>query len=74
VEAVTLSLLGGLVGIFLGIVVGNLAGSFLNATAVIPIDWVIIGVILCVVIGMVFGTYPAYKASNLDPIDALRYE
>ncbi|MBX3008276.1 MAG: ABC transporter permease [Melioribacteraceae bacterium] len=74
VEAVTLSLLGGFVGIFLGVVVGNLAGSFLNATAVIPIDWVIIGVILCVVIGMVFGTYPAYKASNLDPIDALRYE
>jgi putative ABC transport system permease protein len=73
-EAVVLSLLGGLVGIFLGIIVGNLAGSFLNAAAVIPVDWVIIGVILCVVIGVTFGTYPAYKASNLDPIEALRYE
>jgi putative ABC transport system permease protein len=67
-------LLGGLAGIFLGIIVGNLAGSFLNADAVIPIDWVIIGVVLCVVIGVTFGTYPAYKASNLDPIEALRYE
>ncbi len=73
-EAVTLSLLGGIVGIILGIAVGNLAGSFLKASAVIPLDWVIIGVLLCVIIGISFGTYPAYKAANLDPIDALRYE
>ncbi|MDQ7818475.1 MAG: ABC transporter permease [Melioribacteraceae bacterium] len=74
VEAITLSLIGGVVGIFLGILVGNLAGSFLNATAVIPIDWVLIGVFLCILIGVSFGTYPAYKAANLDPIEALRYE
>lgn len=74
IEAITLSLIGGLVGIFLGILVGNLAGSFLNAAAVIPLDWVFIGVFLCVLIGVSFGTYPAYKAANLDPIDALRYE
>jgi putative ABC transport system permease protein len=73
-EAVTLSLMGGIIGIILGIVVGNIAGSFLKASAVIPLDWVIIGVLLCVVIGVTFGTYPAYKASNLDPIEALRYE
>ncbi|MCX6167912.1 MAG: ABC transporter permease [Ignavibacteriales bacterium] len=73
-EAVTLSLLGGLIGIILGVLVGNLAGSFLKATAVLPLDWIIIGVLLCVIIGVTFGTYPAYKASNLDPIDALRYE
>lgn len=74
IEAITLSLIGGIVGIVLGISVGNLAGSFLNATAVIPIDWVLIGVFLCVLIGVSFGTYPAYKAANLDPIEALRYE
>ncbi len=73
-EAVTLCLMGGIIGIILGIVVGNIAGSLLKASAVIPIDWVIIGVLLCVVIGVTFGTYPAYKASNLDPIEALRYE
>jgi putative ABC transport system permease protein len=74
IESITLSLLGGLIGILLGIIVGNIAGSLLEAKAVIPIDWVIIGVVLCVIIGVTFGTYPAYKASNLDPIEALRHE
>lgn len=73
-EAVTLSILGGIVGIVLGIAVGNFAGSFLNAVAVIPIDWIVIGVTICVIVGVSFGTYPAYKAANLDPIEALRYE
>lgn len=74
VEVITLCLIGGIAGIFLGVLVGNVAGSFLNATAVIPIDWVLIGIFLCVVIGVGFGTYPAYKAANLDPIESLRYE
>lgn len=74
VEAITLSILGGLVGIFLGVLAGNIAGSFLQAAAVVPIDWIVIGVTLCIAIGVTFGTYPAYKAANLDPIDALRYE
>ncbi|MFA3781836.1 ABC transporter permease [Melioribacteraceae bacterium 4301-Me] len=74
IEAVALCLSGGIVGIILGIIAGNVAGSFLNASAVLPLDWIMIGVILCVVIGIGFGTYPAYKASNLDPIEALRYE
>jgi putative ABC transport system permease protein len=73
-EAVVLSLVGGFIGIFLGIIVGNIVGTQMNATATVPLDWVAIGVLLCVVIGVGFGTYPAYKASNLDPIDALRWE
>ncbi len=73
-EAIVLCLFGGLLGIITGIGVGNLAGSALNATAAIPYDWVLIGLILCVVVGLIFGTYPAYKAANLDPIEALRYE
>jgi len=74
IESVSLSLMGGIIGIILGVIVGNLAGSLLKASAVIPIDWVLIGVFLCVIIGVSFGTYPAYKAANLDPIEALRYE
>lgn len=73
-EAVVLSLAGGIIGIILGVFVGNLAGTFLQSKAIIPVDWVLIGVFLCVLIGVTFGTYPAYKASNLDPIEALRYE
>jgi len=74
IEAVVLCLVGGLIGILSGIFVGNLAGSFLQAKAVVPLDWVMIGIFLCVAIGVGFGTYPAYKAANLDPIEALRYE
>ncbi len=73
-EAVVLSLIGGFLGIILGVGLGNFAGSFLNAKSAIPYNWVVIGLSLCVFIGIVFGTYPAYKASNLDPIEALRYE
>jgi len=74
IEAVTLSIIGGIVGIVLGVGIGNFAGSLLKAKAVLPIDWILIGVTMCIIIGVTFGTYPAYKASNLDPIDALRYE
>ncbi len=74
IESITLCLAGGAIGIILGIAAGNIAGILLKASAVIPIDWVMIGVILCVLIGVTFGTYPAYKAANLDPIEALRYE
>ncbi len=74
VEAITLCIFGGIIGIVLGVIVGNLAGSFLNAQFVVPVVWVVIGVFLCIIVGLVFGTYPAYKASNLDPIEALRYE
>jgi putative ABC transport system permease protein len=74
IEAVSLCLIGGIIGIFLGVGIGNIAGSFLNAKAAIPFDWVIIGLSLCVFVGVIFGTYPAYKAANLDPIEALRYE
>lgn len=74
IEAVVLCIAGGLVGIILGVGIGNLAGSFLSAQAAIPFDWIMIGIILCIIVGVLFGTYPAYKASNLDPIEALRYE
>ena len=73
-EAVILSIFGGLVGIIIGVGLGNFAGSFINAQMAIPVDWVMIGIALCIFVGVVFGTYPAYKAANLDPIEALRHE
>jgi len=74
IEAVILCIVGGLVGITLGIGIGNFFGSFLTAQMAIPYDWVVIGITMCVIVGLIFGTYPAYKAANLDPIEALRYE
>ena len=74
IEAVILCLVGGITGIAFGIGIGNFAGSFLNAPMAIPYDWVMIGITMCVIVGLIFGTYPAYKAANLDPIEALRYE
>lgn len=73
-EAITLCLVGGIVGIALGVGLGNLAGMALSAEPTIPMLWVGIGLGLCVLVGVIFGTYPAYKASNLDPIEALRFE
>jgi len=73
-EAIILCQVGGIVGIVLGVLIGNFAGSMINAAATIPIDWVAIGVFMCVIIGVTFGTYPAMKAASLDPIEALRYE
>lgn len=74
VEAIVLCQIGGFVGIALGVILGNVAGAALKANTMIPYDWILIGVLLCTAVGVGFGVYPAYKAANLDPIDALRYE
>jgi putative ABC transport system permease protein len=73
-EAIVLCQIGGIVGIGLGILGGNLAAIAFNLPAVFPVDWAVIGFVLCAFIGVVFGVYPAWKAANLDPIEALRYE
>jgi len=74
IEAIILCIVGGLAGIIIGIGIGNFAGSFLTAQFAIPLDWVIIGISMCIIVGLIFGTYPAYKAANLDPIESLRFE
>jgi putative ABC transport system permease protein len=73
-EAVVLCEIGGAVGVVLGILGGNAAAFFLKLAPVIPVDWVVLGLLICSVVGIIFGTYPAWKAANLDPIESLRYE
>jgi putative ABC transport system permease protein len=74
IEAITLCQLGGLVGIMLGIIAGNVIAAYLHTTFVIPYLWMLIAAGICTLIGVGFGAYPAWRAASLDPIDALRYE
>jgi len=73
-EAIVLCQIGGVLGIVLGIGAGNIAAAFLNTPPVVPWDSAAIGLVVCSIVGIVFGTYPAWKAANLDPIESLRYE
>jgi putative ABC transport system permease protein len=74
IEAVVLCEVGGGVGVVCGILGGNSTAWFFKLDPVIPFDWVGLGLLICSVVGVVFGTYPAFKAANLDPIESLRYE
>jgi putative ABC transport system permease protein len=74
VEAIALCEVGGAIGVVFGILGGNLLALLLKLPPVIPVDWVLLGLAICSVVGIVFGTYPAWKAANLDPIESLRYE
>ncbi|HWY75247.1 MAG TPA: ABC transporter permease [Verrucomicrobiae bacterium] len=73
-EAIVLCEVGGACGVVLGIIGGNLGAHLMHLSPVIPVDWVLIGLGICSLVGIIFGTYPAYKAANLDPIESLRYE
>jgi putative ABC transport system permease protein len=73
-EAIVLCEVGGVMGVALGILSGNALAWHMKVPPVIPIDWIVLGLVICSVVGIIFGTYPAYKAANLDPIESLRYE
>jgi putative ABC transport system permease protein len=77
IEAIVICLLGGIGGIILAIAIGNLfAGLLLGGSSdfIIPWAWMMLGISVCVIVGLFSGIYPAYKASKLDPIESLRYE
>jgi putative ABC transport system permease protein len=73
-EAVTLSLLGGILGIAFGVGGSDLLATQMHWATLTPVNWIIVSFIVSAGVGVVFGLYPAWKASQLDPIDALRYE
>ena len=73
-EAVFISEAGGIIGILLGVIGGDLLALALKVDLIFPWGWAIAGLVVCSAIGIGFGFYPAYRAAALDPIEALRYE
>jgi putative ABC transport system permease protein len=74
IEAFTLSSLGGILGIILGIISAKTLSYYMHWPSLISITSIVVAFSVSAVVGIFFGFYPARKASQLDPIDALRYE
>jgi putative ABC transport system permease protein len=73
-ESIFIGQLGGLTGIVLGILIGNLVALAMRTSFVVPWLWILIGILLCLGVGLLSGLIPAIKASRVDPIVSLRYE
>lgn len=73
-EAIVICQIGGIIGIILGILMGNVVTYFLGGNFLMPWLWIGVGVATCMIVGLFSGLYPALKASRLDPIESLRYE
>jgi putative ABC transport system permease protein len=74
VESIVIGQLGGLIGIILGILIGNVISLLIGSAFIVPWVWIFTGVVLCFGVALISGIIPAQKASNLDPIESLRYE
>ncbi|MDQ3140799.1 MAG: ABC transporter permease [Bacteroidota bacterium] len=73
-EAILICMIGGILGIIIAIPLGNIVTFILGGEFIIPWAWIILGLVVCTLVGISSGIYPAIRASKLDPVEALRYE
>jgi putative ABC transport system permease protein len=74
-EAITICVIGGIFGMVLGILIGNVIANFIGPGGfLVPWLWMVISFVICIIVGLLAGYIPAFKASKLDPIESLRYE
>ncbi len=73
-EAIVIGQLGGMAGIVLGILIGNILAIIIGAGFIVPWAWIFLGVTLCFLVAVISGLIPALKAAELDPVESLRYE
>jgi putative ABC transport system permease protein len=74
IESIVICQLGGVAGIILGLVIGNVITAIVGGSFIVPWLWIIISILIGMVVGVVSGYIPAYQASKLDPIESLRFE
>ncbi len=74
IEAIVICLMGGVMGILLGVALGNIISMTMGGGFIMPWGFIALGLTLCITVGVLSGYYPAQKASKLDPVEALRYE
>jgi putative ABC transport system permease protein len=73
-ESVVVGQLGGFLGVVLGIFIGNIMSMIMKSAFIVPWMWIVLGVTVCFIVGLLSGLLPAIKAARLDPIESLRYE
>ena len=73
-EAIVICQMGGLVGIFFGVLIGFGVANAMGGNFIMPWGWIFVAIITCLVVGLASGMYPALKAARLDPMESLRYE
>ena len=73
-ESIVIGQLGGILGIVLGVLAGNVTALLIKIPFVLPWLWIVVGITVCFLVGIASGYIPAVRASRLDPIEALRYE